>query len=116
MESLKKEMSLNEQSKSEYEELNSRMQQLKREHAAQLAALEAEYAETLSGQTELLKKEHKNIQEKLVLSHRQNIHELTKANKLSVDALKDQLEQKRQMDVNTAKQAAKRELGNLNGN
>lgn len=52
-----------------------------------------------------------NLEDKLVLSHRQNIHELTKANKLSVDILKDQQEQKRLMDINTCKHAAKRDLG-----
>lgn len=52
-----------------------------------------------------------NQEDKLVLAHRQNIHEMTKANKLSVDALKDQLEQKRVMDLNTMKQSARKELG-----
>ena len=40
---------------------------------------------------------------------------MTKANKLSVDALKDQFEQKRQMDLNTQKMAARKELGKLHG-
>ena len=52
-----------------------------------------------------------NQEDKLILAHRQNIHEMTKANKLSVDALKDQLEQKRVMDLNSLKMTARKELG-----
>ena len=111
IESLKKEMSLNEQSKSEYEEMTTKIQRLKAEHAENVEEIEAEHGETIKRLQESMARDSKTLEDKIVFSHRQNMHEMTKAHKLSVDALKDQLEQKRVMDLNSFKHAARKELG-----
>ena len=113
IENLKKEMSLNEQSKSEYEELTSKMQQLKAEHAENIKEIEAEHKEAIKRLEESMARDAKTLEDKIVFSHRQNIHEMTKAHKLSVDVLKEQLEQKRVIDLNAFKHAARKELGGL---
>ncbi|KAL5262616.1 hypothetical protein ACHWQZ_G008124 [Mnemiopsis leidyi] len=110
IEALKKEMSLNEQSKNDYLELNAKIQQLKADHAKNLKEIEEEHKDALKRLEESLTRDFKNQEDKLILAHRQNIHEMTKANKLSVDALKDQLEQKRLMDLNSLKMTSRKDL------
>ncbi|XP_063691217.1 protein FAM184A-like isoform X1 [Bolinopsis microptera] len=112
VEALKKEMSLNEQSKSEYLELNAKIKQLKIDHAQNIKEIEEEHKDAMKRLDESLTRDFKNQEDKLVLAHRQNIHEMTKANKLSVDVLKDQFEQKRTLDINTLKMTARKELEN----
>lgn len=47
IEAMKKEMSLNEQSKSEYEVLNAKIQQLKADHAQNIKELEEEHEDAI---------------------------------------------------------------------
>ena len=114
IESLKKEMNMNAQSKTEYEELQTRIILIKQEHTEYLAQLDVEHKEALGRQATSLKRDAKNLEDKLILQHRQNMHEITKANKLSVDALKDQFDQRRIMELNTCKHAARKEMGEKN--
>ena len=59
IEALKKEMSLNEQSKSEYLELNAKIQQLKIDHAQNIKEIEEEHKDALKRLEESLIRDFK---------------------------------------------------------
>lgn len=110
IESLKKQMDQNENREAEYQALNQKIIDLKNEHAQHVLDLQHEHTDKMKRLEESLKKDAKNSEDKIVSAHRQSIHEMTKANKLSVNVLKDQLEQKRLMDINTQKNQLKAEM------
>ena len=59
IEALKKEMSLNEQSKNDYLELNAKIQQLKADHAKNLKEIEEEHKDALKRLEESLTRDFK---------------------------------------------------------
>lgn len=59
IEALKKEMSLNEKSQSDYEELQAKIQQLKKDHMVNIKENEAEHKEAIKRLEESIKRDAK---------------------------------------------------------